>query len=208
MNQRPGWVYAVVLVLGIVAGMVLIGTARLVTQEDANHGVHYHANWAVYIDGQRLDLTDDRFMVDVYQCSIDPTRQSAEDRVHMHEGNHDVIHVHAAGVTWGHLLENLGFGYGDDYLYTNTGRYQNTAERTLKLILNGNQIQSIRRQPIRDQDRLLISYGVETAEEVISTQFQQVAADAGEYNHRPDPASCSGQHEETFGDRFRRAFWF
>jgi hypothetical protein len=205
-NDRWG-VVAGALILGAVIGVLLLSAARLVALPEHEH-VHHHANWAVFINGERLDLTDMRYMEDVFQCTMDPTHQRPEDRVHMHEGNHDVVHVHASGVTWGHLLANLGFGIGDDFLHTDRARFETTPERSLKFVLNGSPVRSIRNLSIGDQDRLLISYGPESVETVVADQYPLVAADAGRYNEVPDPASCSGAHEETFGERVRRAVWF
>lgn len=206
-NQRNTAAYLLTLVLGIVLGVGLIGTARFATQEP-EHGVHYHANWAVVIDGERLDLTANRYMEDVYQCMADPSHQNPEDRVHMHENNHDVVHVHAAGVTWGHLLANLGFGVGDGYFYTDRARYETDEERSLKFVVNGSPVPSIANRAIGDRDQLLISYGPETVDEVAAKQASMIAATASEYNEMPDPASCSGAMEEDLGTRLRRAFWF
>jgi hypothetical protein len=205
-NRRSG-VAAGIFVVGAIVGILLLGAVRFAAMPAHEH-VHFHANWAVFVNGQRLDLTGMRYMEDVFQCSVDPTHQRPEDRVHMHEGNHDVVHVHASGVTWGHFLANIGFGVGDTYLETDEARLETTPDRTLKFVLNGDPVRSIRNLPIRDQDRLLISYGPESLEEVTADQFTQVAADAGRYNEVPDPASCSGAAEETSGERLRRAFWF
>ena len=59
---------------------------------------------------------------------------------------------------------------------------------------------------IRSTERLLISYGTETVDEVIATQFPTVASNAAEYNARPDPAGCSGAEEMTFAQKLRYAF--
>jgi hypothetical protein len=195
------------ILVGILTGIVLIGGVRFAMQAPP-HLVHYHANWAVFVGGQRLDLTANRYMEDVFQCTVDPTQQRPEDRVHMHENNHDVVHVHATGVTWGHLLANLGFGIGDDYLHTDRDRFVASGEQTLKFVLNGARIGSIRNLAIEDQDRLLISFGNERMEEAMEMQFPLVGSDAGRYNLMQDPASCAGPHEEGLGERVRRAFWF
>lgn len=195
------------LLAGVVVGYLLTGTVRLATQEH-EHGVHYHANWAVFVDGQRLDLTGDRYMEDVYRCMADPTSQQPADRVHMHENNQDVIHVHAAGVTWGALMANLDFALGDAYLFTDKARFENGDDRTLKFVLNGMVVPSVYNLLIGDSDRLVISYGSETPEEVLAKQFPLVASDAGVYNTMPDPATCSGPMEATLGERLRQAFWF
>jgi hypothetical protein len=206
-TRSAGPVYALVFILGAVIGVGLLGAVRLANQSPEAR-VHYHANWAIVVDGQRVDLTGNHFMEDVYQCMADPTAQRPEDRVHMHENDHDVVHVHASGVAWGHLLSNLEIGIGDDYLEVGDVRLETDEQRSLKFVLNGAPVRSIRNLQVGDQDRLLVSFGSESFDEVLSSQYAQVASNAGEYNTMPDPASCSGQAEATLGDRIRRAFWF
>lgn len=200
---------ALLLGAGVLLGVLALGAVRLAFLPP-EPVTHYHANWAVFVDGERLDLSGEKYMEDVVRCKADPTRVDPEDRVHMHNGNPDVVHVHDGGATWGHLLANLGFGVGDDYLVTDRGeRYAAGEGSSLKFVLNGNVVPSIRNQVIGSEDRLLVSYGSELAEEVVRTQLPRVASNAGEYNLKPDPAGCSGQHaEHTFGERLRRAFWF
>jgi hypothetical protein len=202
-----GWTNAALVTAGALAGVIVVGAARFAT-DTHEHTVHYHANWAVFVDGERLDLTADRYMEDVFQCTLDPMQQRPEDRVHMHENNHDVVHVHAPGVTWGHFLANLGFGAGDDYLDTDRGQFRADGGRTLKFVLNGAPTRSVRNLPIGARDRLLISFGPESPEEAIALQFTQVASDASRYDELSDPASCAGAVEEGLGERLRRAFWY
>lgn len=207
MNRR-GWKYGLVLVLGALVGVLAIGVARYVMMPPAPI-THYHANFAVFLDGKRLDLSGEQYMQSVTLCKADPERVYPEERVHLHNGNPDVAHVHHAGATWGHLFANLGMGLGDDYFITDTGaRYFNGNGKTLKFILNGVQVPSVYNKLIRSEDRLLISYGLETPEQVARTQFPQVASTAGVFNTRADPAGCSGPPKETREDRLRRAFWF
>ena len=202
---RPG--HAGIFILGLIAGVLLLVGLRLAGQPPLRN-VHYHANWAVFVHGARLDLRGDRYMEDVAACTADPTQQRPEDRVHMHEGIQDIVHVHDAGATWGHLLDNLGMGLGEDILETDEGVYTSGTEGTLKFVLNGRSVRSIENQPVGDEDRLLISFGSESPEEVLASQFPHVAETAGMYNTMPDPASCSGAIEESFGDRLRRAVWY
>ena len=193
---------------GLVAGVALLGAARYAAMPD-QAVVHYHANWAVLLDGERLDLSSDRYMEDVASCRVGGSHVMPQERVHMHDGDADAVHVHAAGVTWGHLLANLGFGIGDDYLVTDRGvRYENGPAATLKFIVNGQPVPTIRNRLIVSGDRLLVSHGAEPVDEVTRTQFPRVAATAERLNSLPDPATCSGPAEETAGDRLRRAFWF
>src|SRR5918992_596198 len=93
---------------------------------------------AVVAEGQRLDLSADHFMVDVAACASDPSNVAPTSRVHLHNNDPDVVHVHHPGATWGHLLANLRMVLGDRVLMTREGRlYAADDTRTLKFILNG-----------------------------------------------------------------------
>lgn len=207
-SARPRLATPAALLLGALAGVLLSGLLRLALQPSPR-AVHYHANWALFVNGERLDLSDPRFMEDVATCKADPTRVLPEERVHMHNRDADAVHVHDPGATWGHLLANIDFGVGDDYLVTHTReKLLSGAGRTLKFVLNGEPVGSIRNLGIERGDRLLISYGVEPLDDIVRTQFPRVASTASALDHSRDPAGCGGAASEGFGDRLRRAFWF
>lgn len=166
---------------------------------------HYHANFALFANGERIDLSADAYMEDVATCAGNETVLPTT-RAHLHNNNPDVAHVHHEGVTWGHLLTNLGFGLGEEYLVLGEGPVLTQGEgQTLKFILNGQPQYSVYNQLISSGDRLLISYGPESEAEVLRTQFPQVASNAEAYNLRDDPAGCSGAVEPTLWDRVRHA---
>ncbi len=192
---------------GVLVGIVALGAVRFVTVPPP-HVTHFHANWAVFVDGQRLDLTAERFMEDVASCRTSPDAVRPQDRVHMHEANADVIHVHHPASTWGQLLANLGMAAGSDYLFTVDGsRHFAQADSTVKFFRNGIQVFDLANEPVRSADRVVISFGTETPEAVLADQFSQVASNAEEYNAKADPAACMGGHEpESFAVRLKRAF--
>lgn len=199
-----GWT---TLAAGVVVGVVAGGAVRLATIQ-APEITHFHANWAVFIDGARLDLTADRFMEDVAACRTDPGSIGPRDRVHLHEGNADVVHVHHPAATWGALARNLGIGLGRDYIFPPSGARRFSGDGgTLKFFRNGLQLDDLSNEPVRSGDRVLISFGPGSAEDALAEEFPQVASDAEEFNARMDPATCMGGHEpEGFGARLRRAF--
>lgn len=173
------------------------------------HAVHYHANWAIWIDGERVDLSAPRFMEDLAACSAAPGGISAETRVHMHDGNHDVVHVHHEGATWGHLLANLGWGAGSDWIMRDDGRlHRSDVGARLSWILNGMEVFPAHNRVIAPGDRLLLSFGGEPTELLTDERFPTVATDAAEYDATMDPAGCMGHGPEATGSRLRRAFWF
>lgn len=194
------------LFLGLALGILGLGAARFAATPWEDE-IHYHANWAVFLDGERLDLSADWYMEDVSACvaggEVLPTQ-----RVHMHNNDHDVVHVHHEGVTWGHLLTNLGIVLGDDFLVLDDGRrFEEGAGRTLKFVVNGFPVGEIENRLIESGDRLVVSFGPESVEEVEERQLSRVGDDAEAYNERQDPAGCSGASEPGFGERLRRAFW-
>ena len=195
------------LALGVVLGVLLLGAVRFSFLQPPS--VHYHANFAVMIDGERLDLSGDRYMEDVSACSADPDAVRPEDRAHLHENNPDVVHVHHGGATWGHLFANLGLGLGEDYLILPGGeRYFSGEEgRQVSFVANGMQVPDLHNRLIRSEDRVLVSVSRVSSPEALLKEFSTVAENAGEYNTTQDPAGCAGSREWTFGQRIRNAFW-
>jgi hypothetical protein len=197
---------------GLWAGMALgafgLGAARflLVPPPEATH---FHANWAIYIDGERLDLSGQRYMEEVSSCYTIDGEVTPQARIHMHEGNHDVVHIHHLGTTWGHLTNNLGIGLGEGYLILTDGtRIFDGEEGRFSYILNGRALTAVHNELVASEDRLLISYGSESLDELGTGGFDQVATTAAEYNTRQDPATCSGSSEPLgFWDRLKSAFW-
>jgi hypothetical protein len=194
---------------GGLAGALILGFARLAALPPLPV-VHHHANWAVWIHGERVDLSHDRYMEDVAACGASDHLQIApENRVHMHENNQDVVHVHHGGATWGHLMQNIGWGLGADWIITDEGRVFNGSDGgELHFILNGFTVPPANNRVIEAGDRLLISYGTEDYGHLMYDRFTTVADDAESFDATFDPAGCSGHAEETFRERLRRAFWF
>ena len=194
--------------VGFGIGVLGLGLIRLVFLP-AIEPVHYHANWAMWIDGKRVDFSADRYMEDVAACSADASNITAPQRVHLHENNPDVVHVHHSGATWGHLIQNLGWGIGSDWVLTDERDLHEDGEgQRLTFILNGLFVPPAFNRVILPGDRMLISFGQESTERLLQDQFGSVLSDAPEYDAGYDPAGCQGSAAETQGERVRRALWF
>jgi hypothetical protein len=190
---------------GVVAGLLILLVVRFMTLEP-EPVTHFHANFAVFVDGERMDLSAPRFMEDVEKCKADPNAMDPRDRVHLHNQDHDVVHVHAPASTWSHVFANLGMGLGDRWMVTEQGAFLGpSGSRSLKFVLNGSSATDIANRAIRSEDRLLISYGEEPVAEVLRTQFPHVKSNAGEFNDKLDPGGCGARHEPGFLDKLRRA---
>ena len=195
------------ILVAFLAGILALGLARLALAP-LNPSTHHHANWAVFVDGERLDLSGDRYMEEVSACSASDEGILPTQRIHLHENNPDVVHVHHPGATWGALMANLDMSLGDRHLFTADGdRYFHGEEgRSLVFVLNGIAVPSVHNRVVASGDRLLVSVGDDPGS-AQTREYPQVAADAPEYNERMDPASCAGHGALPLWTRLRLAFW-
>ena len=164
---------------------------------------HYHANFALYVNGVRDEFKDFTFYEEVQACSAVGSADP-RTRVHMHNQKNSEVHVHDDAATWGHFFANLNYGLTDKMVQTETGIYVDGADgNKLTFILNGQTVSDIYNRTIADDDTLLISYGSEDAA-TLKTRYEQIPKTAEELNAGTDPASCTGSKSESFSDRFKR----
>lgn len=150
---------------------------------------HFHANFALYIDDERFDFSDDAYMEDVAGCSL-TGKMYPEDRVHLHENNPDTIHVHAEWVSWGHFFANNNIVFGENFIKLDSWEVKNWA---MSFILNGEEVRNPFNDLIKSEDRMLIAYNSSDAE----TLYETVSDNAPEYNEKYDPGSCGGTNENA-----------
>jgi hypothetical protein len=170
-----------------------------------NESVHYHANFALYINSEKDEFDGPGYYEEVSACSDDHHNQP-ESRSHMHgdKNSNYVVHVHDEAVTWGSFLNNLGYSVGDEILETGNSVHVEDDKKKLTFILNGEEIESVYNKVIGDEDVLLVSYGTHDEKELLH-QYNSIKKDAGEYNAKQDPAACSGDDEPTFRRRLESA---
>jgi hypothetical protein len=167
------------------------------------HEVHHHANFALYVNGVRDEFKSFTFYEEVQACASD-AKNNPRGRVHMHNQNKGLVHVHAAGVTWGHFFANLGYGLTDKMIQTDAGIFTANGDKTLTFTLNGQSVSTIANQRINSTDKLLINYGNEDSA-VLRERFDAIQSDAAKANGKYDPAACSGGHDLTPWERFKRS---
>lgn len=195
------WLY---LAIGFLLGALSILGIRYATYDP--HDTHYHANFGVYIDGQRQPFKGPQYYQEVNVCALHGDSPAA--RVHMHNNENGVIHVHADAVTWGQFFTNLGWIVGPDVIRTPNELYVADEDRRVNIILNGQtltDISSIDGQVISNKDRLLVSYG-DIDENGLKQQDKSIPDNAAAFNSKPDPSSCAGAHTVTPAERLRNLF--
>ncbi len=188
---------------GFLVGIFLLLVIRFVNDRPPED-IHYHANFAVYVNGQREMFADPLLYEEIASCEAEGAH-TTRGRVHLHEQINDVVHVEDAAVTWGHFFQSIGWNIGDRYLDTVSSLLVENNAQQLHFILNGKPVSSIAGTIIGDRDRLLVSYG-DLSEDQLQQQYETVASTAQHYDETKDPAACSGEHETGVWDRIRRLF--
>jgi hypothetical protein len=164
---------------------------------------HYHANFALYVNGVRDEFKSPTFYEEISSCTA-THHDDPKSRTHMHGNEFDTIHVHGDGVTWGHFFANISYVLGDKVLATDDGVFIDGANgKQLHFILNGKEVSSIANTVIKSEDTLLIDYSSDNMT-TLSGRYATIASTAHEHNEKPDPASCSGGERESLKDRFTR----
>ncbi len=168
---------------------------------------HEHADFALFIDGEKFDFARTEFMSNK-PCTIDEARgfiQTAhahgidlEDGVHLHDLDGDVIHMHQPGITYHDFFERLKMGFEDSFFIDHEGnKIQNNETHSFRFFVNNKEEPSLMNKDIRDLDRTLITYGPrDRSQASIDAELVQVSERAciqsGSCLHRgtPPPESC------------------
>jgi len=115
---------------------------------------HSHAALLVKIFGDTFDFSP-------------PAYQIKSSWIHFEARDGTTIHKHATGVTLGYLFDTLKIGLDDKCFVFPDGRsFCSNEDYSLVFYINGKQVPDIKDYSINDNDRILISYGAETPEEI------------------------------------------
>ena len=115
--------------------------------------VHNHADVKVYIDGKAIDFSQHKY-------------QLASRFIHFEEGVGDVIHMHATGLTIGHLFKSLGGDISTNCITLDLQSNCRDGNKTSKLYVHNQPNNEFDNYIIKDLDKILISYGNEDQAEI------------------------------------------
>lgn len=196
-----------VFVAGLVLGAIVVLGIRFFTYSPVQ--VHYHANFAVYINGQRKEFKSPTYYQEVAVCNTAGGITQPVQRAHMHDGINSVIHVHDHAVTWGQFFDNIGWAFGKDFIEDNAGHmYIENGTDKLNIMLNGQNLTDLGNMNnvvIKDQDRMLVSFGtIDNA--TLGSEYKSVPSTAHHYDITKDPASCAGSEKITASERLHHLF--
>ena len=161
--------------------------------------VHYHANFAIYVNGERDMLESFAFYEEVAACG-DAYSNVPSSRAHLHDQIPTVIHVHDEAVTWSNFFDNIGYRLSDQVLETDQGLFvESDGGPQVRFILNGQERRDVSTSVINSEDVLLVDYSSDDTT-TLQQRYEQIPADAAGYNSQPDPAACAvvAVHREPF----------
>lgn len=127
---------------------------------------HTHADFLVIVNGQALDFNQPKYMV------RSPFVHVEGDNV---GGAGKVIHLHATNVPLSMFFESLKMQLTSECLKLDDGRnYCNTGPEKLRMYVNGQPSGEFGKYRPKDLDRILITYGDYTGEQ-IQAQLSRVS---------------------------------
>jgi len=129
---------------------------------------HEHASLLVRIFGDKFD-----FSATTYQIK--------SSWIHFEESDGNTIHRHSSGVTLDYLFETLSIAIDEDcYIFTDGRQFCTNEDYSLKYFINGDSVNDINDYVIQDDDRILISYGSETEDQIadqLNELYSQIIRD-------------------------------
>jgi protein-disulfide isomerase len=151
---------------------------------------HIHVNFKVYVEGKPIDFT----LAKYESTQTNPLNPF----VHLHDGNGDIIHFHKQGVTMGDFFKSLGMSLSSTCFSPSIGlQYCGNSDGTLKMFVNGKANTQFDAYVPQDLDRILISFGSESAAQ-LGSQVNAVADTACIYSLKcpergtPPTETCVG----------------
>ena len=115
---------------------------------------HEHASLLVRIFGDKFDFSL-------------PNYQVKTAWIHFEDQDGDTIHRHASGVELEFLFNSLNIGLNDRcFIFADGRQFCSNEDYSLKYFINHEPVSDIREYVVQEDDRILISYGAETQDEI------------------------------------------
>lgn len=148
-------------VIAIAVVSALMYSARQQQQSSNNNNnygpvgsAHEHAAFAIKINGKQIDFSQ-------------PKYQLQSRLIHVEGGDGTTLHRHATGVPFDEFLKSVNMNIKNGCFILDDGKqYCNNKENKLRFFLNGNETDSINSYVINPNDRILVIYGNENADQI------------------------------------------
>jgi len=185
----------------IITVLLFFGLGAVIASRVPEYATHYHANFAVFENGNVVNFSQPSLM-HLKPCKEDddPGLHPKLDNIHLHDMVGNVVHVHDDGLTWSDLFTSI------KYNLTEVSQKNNVL---IYYYLNGARTDdSILSKIISKNDRLLITMTADSLPETVDgnpllqSQMNKVGSDAGDYDNK-STESCSGNKARSWQSRLR-----
>jgi len=157
-NLKAAGILVLIAIIVGYTGYVFINSDSNVPGSPPNAGKlgdeHEHASLLVRIFGDKFNFGG-------------PSYQIKNSWIHFEDSDGSTIHRHSSGVTLGYLFGSMGFTVNDECFAFPDGReFCTNEDYSLKYYINHRSVDNIYDHVLEDDDRILISFGPETPEEI------------------------------------------
>lgn len=120
---------------------------------------HIHADFKVFINGKTIDFSDNEYYMKSSFMHLDDN-QNKQDAS-------GVLHMHATGVPLWVFFKSIGMDFNKDCItLKNNEKFCNDGNKKLKFYVNGKPNSEFENYVFNNLDKILISYGNESEEEI------------------------------------------
>lgn len=162
-RKRRKYLLIIVPMIAVVVG-VLVVTATMYSAELNRYGsvgsAHEHAGFMINVNGTPID-----FSQEIYQVQ--------SRLIHVEGGDGFTLHRHTDRVPFGEFLASVGMGIEDGCFSVSGGgqtqEFCSNGEENLRAFVNRTELtppSSITEYIVQDGDRILVTYGSQSAEEL------------------------------------------
>ena len=117
---------------------------------------HIHASMLVKIFGDKFDFST-------------PNYQVKTPWIHFENQDGDTIHRHSTGVELEFLFNSMNIATDENcFVFPDGRQFCTNEDYSLKFYINQQLVEDIRKYIVQEDDRILITYGAETPEEIES----------------------------------------
>ena len=128
---------------------------------------HIHADWKIYINGKQLDFSDKSHMERMRNNMPVSSFIHVDSGAPAPEKTGDVLHMHASGVPLWIFFKSVGMDFNNGCItLENKEKFCNESNKKLKFFVNGKENNDFENYVFNDLDKILISYGDESEEEI------------------------------------------
>jgi hypothetical protein len=151
-------IVAAVIAIAVVSALMYSAQQQQSSNNNNNYGpvgsAHEHAAFAIKINGKQIDFSQ-------------PKYQLQSRLIHVEGGDGTTLHRHATGVPFQEFLKSVNMNIMNGCFTSDDGKqYCTNGENRLRFFINGNETNSVNNYVINPNDRILVIYGNENADQI------------------------------------------